>query len=313
MKKGDADKMYKSEKIIKSVCRYLPSEIAESIEKINPKDIDNITEIRIRAERPLCVTLWGESFFLEKSGNLTKSFQNCLRTGFSEINNILKSLCRYSVYSYDKEISECFITIESGIRAGLSGTVSYSDGKKTMRYINGINFRIPREVKDCGEKIYTRLLKNRPCGIIICGSVASGKTTLLRDLCRLCGNRYIVSLIDERGEIAGCRDGVPQNDVGINTDIFDGFERSDGIVNSVRSMSPEIIFCDEISTEKDSDAMIKSAGCGVKFISTVHADSFENLVKRPYLYELINSGIFEYAVIMSGSSEAGKIKDIRRI
>lgn len=313
MKKGDADKMYKSEKIIKSVCRYLPSEIAESIERINPKDIDNITEIRIRAERPLCVTLWGESFFLEKSGNLTKSFQNCLRTGFSEINNILKSLCRYSVYSYDKEISEGFITIESGIRAGLSGTVSYSDGKKTMRYINGINFRIPREVKDCGEKIYTRLLKNRPCGIIICGSVASGKTTLLRDLCRLCGNRYIVSLIDERGEIAGCRDGVPQNDVGINTDIFDGFERSDGIVNSVRSMSPEIIFCDEISTEKDSDAMIKSAGCGVKFISTAHADSFENLVKRPYLYELINSGIFEYAVIMSGSSEAGKIKDIRRI
>lgn len=313
MKKGDADKMYKSEKIIKSVCRYLPSEIAESIEKINPKDIDNITEIRIRAERPLCVTLWGESFFLEKSGNLTKSFQNCLRTGFSEINNILKSLCRYSVYSYDKEISEGFITIESGIRAGLSGTVSYSDGKKTMRYINGINFRIPREVKDCGEKIYTRLLKNRPCGIIICGSVASGKTTLLRDLCRLCGNRYIVSLIDERGEIAGCRDGVPQNDVGINTDIFDGFERSDGIVNSVRSMSPEIIFCDEISTEKDSDAMIKSSGCGVKFISTAHADSFENLVKRPYLYELINSGIFEYAVIMSGSSEAGKIKDIRRI
>lgn len=313
MKKGDADKMYKSEKIIKSVCRYLPSEIAESIERINPKDIDNITEIRIRAERPLCVTLWGESFFLEKSGNLTKSFQNCLRTGFSEINNILKSLCRYSVYSYDKEISEGFITIESGIRAGLSGTVSYSDGKKTMRYINGINFRIPREVKDCGEKIYTRLLKNRPCGIIICGSVASGKTTLLRDLCRLCGNRYIVSLIDERGEIAGCRDGVPQNDVGINTDIFDGFERSDGIVNSVRSMSPEIIFCDEISTEKDSDAMIKSAGCGVKFISTAHADSFENLVKRPYLYELINSGIFEYVVIMSGSSEAGKIKDIRRI
>lgn len=305
--------MYKSEKIIKSICRYLPSEMAESIEKINPKDIDNITEIRIRAERPLCVTLWGESFFLEKSGNLTKSFQNCLRTGFSEVNNILKSLCRYSVYSYDKEISEGFITIESGIRAGLSGTVSYSDGKKTMRYINGINFRIPREVKDCGEKIYTKLLKNKPCGIIICGSVASGKTTLLRDLCRLCGNRYIVSLIDERGEIAGCRDGIPQNDVGINTDIFDGFERSDGILNAVRSMSPEIIFCDEISIEKDSDAMIKSSGCGVKFISTAHADSFENLVKRPYLNELINSGIFEYAVIMADSSHAGKIKDIRRI
>ncbi len=305
--------MYKSEIILKSLCRYLPEKLSESIGKINPSDLDNITEIRIRAERPVCATLWGESFFLEKSGKLSRNYNNSVQTGFAEVNNILKSLCRYSVYSYSREISEGFITIESGIRAGLSGTVSYADGTKVMRYINGINFRIPREIKNCGEKIYNKLLKNKPCGIIICGSVASGKTTLLRDLCRLCGNRYIVSLIDERGELAGCRDGVPQNDVGINTDIFDGFERSDGIINAVRSMSPEIIFCDEISTEKDSQAMIKSAGCGVKFISTAHADSFENLMKRRYLYDLIDSGIFEYAVIMSGSSEAGKIKDVRRI
>ncbi len=305
--------MYKSDEIIKSLCRYLPQRISESIMRISSADMDNITEIRIRTGRPVCVTVWGESFFLEASGKLEKFSRNCIVTGFSEINDILKSLCRYSVYSYGREISEGFITIESGIRAGLSGTVSYNDGIKTMRCINGINFRIPREIKNCGEKIYNRLLKNNPCGIIICGSVASGKTTLLRDLCRLCGNRYIVSLIDERGEIAGCRDGVPQNDVGINTDIFDCFERSDGITSAVRSMSPEIIFCDEISNEKDSQAIIKSAGCGVKFISTAHADSFENLIKRRYLYEIINSGIFEYAVIMSGSSEAGKIKDIRRI
>lgn len=305
--------MYKSDEIVKSLCRYLPQRIWESIMKISSADMNNITEIRIRAGRPVCVTVWGESFFLETSGKLEKSSCNCISTGFSEINDILKSLCRYSVYSYSREISEGFITVESGIRAGLSGTVSYSDSIKTMRCINGINFRIPREIKNCGEKIYSRLLKNNPCGIIICGSVASGKTTLLRDLCRLCGNRYIVSLIDERGEIAGCRDGVPQNDVGINTDIFDGFERSDGITSAVRSMSPEIIFCDEISNEKDSQAIIKSAGCGVKFISTAHADSFENLIKRRYLYDIINSGVFEYAVIMSGSSEAGKIKDIRRI
>ncbi|MDD6344631.1 MAG: ATPase, T2SS/T4P/T4SS family [Oscillospiraceae bacterium] len=305
--------MYKSDEIIKALCRYFPERLSENIRRISSGDMESITEIRIRAGRPVCVTLWGESFFLEKSGGLSKASQNPVQTSFSEVNEILKSLCRYSLYSYSREISEGFITIESGIRAGLSGTASYGDGLKSMRYINGINFRIPREVKNCGEKIYNRLLKSNPCGIIICGSVASGKTTLLRDLCRLCGNRYIVSLIDERGELAGCRDGVPQNDVGINTDIFDGFERPDGILSAVRSMSPEIIFCDEISTEKDSQAMIKSAGCGVKFISTAHADSFENLVRRRYLYDLISSGIFEYAVIMSGSSEAGKIRDIRRI
>lgn len=299
--------------MIKTVCRYLPERIADNICRISSGDLDNATEIRIRTGRPVCLTLWGESFCLEKSGNLKKDFSDCIIAEFSEVNEILKALCHYSVYSFERELSEGFITIESGIRVGLSGSISYCSDKKSIRFINGINFRIPREIKGCGEKIYNRLLKNNPCGLIICGSVASGKTTLLRDLCRLCGNNYIVSLIDERGEIAGCRDGIPQNDIGINTDIFDGFERSDGITNAVRSMSPDIIFCDEISTERDAESMIKSAGSGVKFISTAHSDSLENLRKRCCIKNMLEAGIFEYAVIMSGSSEAGKIKDIRRI
>lgn len=299
--------------ITNMICRYIPKRIADNIRKISQGDLKDVTEIRIRAGRPLCVTLWGESFCVDRNGILRKDCAGSDIVNFSEVNEILKALCRYSVYSYSREISEGFITIECGIRAGLSGTLSKSGDIKTMRYINGVNFRIPRQVKGCGEKIYNKLLKNSPCGIIICGTVSSGKTTLLRDLCRLCGNRYIVSLIDERGEIAGCRDGVPQNDVGINTDIFDGFERSDGIISAVRSMSPDIIFCDEIGTQKDAQAMIKSAGCGVKFISTAHADSYENLKKREYFRGMTESGLFDYAVLMTGSSEAGKIRDVRRI
>lgn len=301
---------------IKTICRYLPERIAENIKRVSESDMKNVTEIRIRTGRPVCVTLFGESFCIDNFGFLEKECINCNRTSFFEVNEILKSLCHYSIYSHTKELSDGFITIEYGIRAGLSGTLASSEqgnNLRTMRYINGINFRIPREIKGCGERIYNKLLKNTPCGIIICGSVASGKTTLLRDLCRLCGNKYIVSLIDERGEIAGCRDGIPQNDVGINTDIFDGFERADGITSAVRSMSPEIIFCDETGTERDAEAIIKSAGCGVKFISTAHADSFENLIKRKYLRDIVETGVFDYAVIMSGSSDAGKIKDIRRI
>jgi len=305
--------MEKPDEIIKIICRYLPSGLAGNIRKISSGDLQNITEIRIRAGRPICVTLWGESFCIDGNGILKKDCSGCLTAGFSEVNEIFKAICHYSVYSYSREISDGFITVECGIRAGLSGTLSDNGGIRTMRYINGINFRIPREVKNCGEKIYNKLLKNNPCSIIVCGETASGKTTLLRDLCRLCGNKYTVSLIDERGELAGCRDGVPQNDVGINTDIFDGFERSDGIISAVRSMSPDIIFCDEISTEKDAQAIIKSAGCGVKFISTAHADSPENLMKRRFLRDIVDSGIFEYAVIMSGKGSAGKIKDIRRL
>ena len=235
------------------ICRYLPKRIAENVRIMQKSDIENLTEIRIRTGRPICITLWGESFCLGSDGTLKKESSECIRADFFEVNEILKALCHYSVYSRSREISEGFITLEGGIRAGLSGTLSQSEGQaKSVRYINGINFRVPRQVKGCADILYNRLLKNTPCSIIICGEVASGKTTVLRDLCRLCGNRYIVSLIDERGEIAGCRDGIPQNDVGINTDIFDGFDRTDGIVSAVRSMSPQIIFCDEVSTENDA-------------------------------------------------------------
>jgi stage III sporulation protein AA len=296
---------------INMICRYLPCRIAENVRKIDLVDKKNVTEIRIRVGRPICVTVWGESFCVNSDGKLKKENSDCIQVNFSELSEILKSICHYSVYSKSKEIASGFITIECGIRVGISGTIS--DSGNAMRYINGVNFRIPREVKGCGEMIYNRLLKNSPCGIIICGEVASGKTTLLRDLCRLCGNHYIVSVIDERGEIAGCRDGIPQNDVGINTDIFDGFERADGITSAVRSMSPDIIFCDETGTEKDAEAMIKSAGCGVKFISTAHADSFENLIRRKHLKQMVEMRIFDYAVIMSGSADVGKIRDIRKI
>lgn len=34
-----------------------------------------------------------------------------------------------------------------------------------------------------------------------------------------------VGLVDERGELAGCYQGVPQNDVGMRTDVLDGVRK----------------------------------------------------------------------------------------
>lgn len=108
----------------------------------------------------------------------------------------------------------------------------------------------------------------------------SGKTTLLRDLTRLLGNNYKTSVIDERGEIAAVWNGIPQNDVGINTDIFDGYPKSEGIASAVRVMSPQIIVCDEIGDEKDMEAIKYASYCGVYVVATIHASDINEIVRR---------------------------------
>ena len=297
-----------------SICRYVPESIRRCLEAVSDADREKINEIRLRVNRPVSVTSSGKSYFVTKNGGLTAQPLLGVNAEKSEISEILKAICSFSVHSYTKELSQGYITIENGVRAGIAGTaVQNGDNKNSVKYINALNFRIPRQVKGCAEMICSKICAQKPCGIIICGGVSSGKTTLLRDICRILGNRFIVSLVDERGELAGCSEGVPGNDVGAFTDVLDGYSRSDGIISAIRSLSPEVIMCDEISTDEDSKAILSAAGCGVRFIATAHCENADDLKKRHFIAGLIESGIFDYAVIMAGSKAPGVIKEIRRI
>ncbi len=60
-----------------------------------------------------------------------------------------------------------------------------------------------------------------------------------------------MALIDERGEIAACYKGVPQNDVGLRTDVIENVDKYSGIHMLIRTMAPEIIACDEIGSKED--------------------------------------------------------------
>ncbi|MDE5556128.1 MAG: stage III sporulation protein AA, partial [Ruminococcus sp.] len=126
----------------------------------------------------------------------------------------------------------------------------------------------------------------------------------------ICGNNFKVSLIDERNEISSVSGGIPENDVGVLTDVLVGCRRADGIISAVRTLSPDMIFCDEISTSEDSEAILRAFGCGVRFTATVHAENYENLIRRYAIRPLLENGVFEYAVFLEGM---GKIREIRRI
>ena len=91
---------------------------------------------------------------------------------------------------------------------------------------------------------------------------------MLRDLCRLLGASHRLTLVDERSEIAAVHHGVPQYDVGLHTDVLDGFPRAEGLLTALRVMTPEVLVCDEIGTEADAQAILGIHGCGVPVIAS---------------------------------------------
>lgn len=294
------------------VCRYIPQQMRKYLEAVSIADREKINEVRLRVNRPITVSQGGKKYFVTKSGGLTTESSMGTVTDSECINNTLKAICKFSVHSYVKELSKGYITIDNGIRVGIAGSFS-GEENDSLKYINAVNFRISRQIKGCSDIICRNLLSAKPCGIIICGGVASGKTTLLRDICRNIGSRHIVTLVDERGELAGCNCGVPLNDIGYFTDVLEGCSRSEGIISAIRSLSPEVIICDEISSQNDSDAILQGAGCGVKFIASAHAEKISDLYKKEFMKKLIDNSIFDYAVLLAGSKAPGMIKEIRSL
>ncbi len=84
---------------------------------------------------------------------------------------------------------------------------------------------------------------------------------MLRDVIRQfsngCGQEAgrRVGVVDERSEIAACYRGIPQNDLGIRTDVLDAAPNIWVCKMMLRSMTPEILAVDEIGSRTDKEAI----------------------------------------------------------
>ena len=105
-------------------------------------------------------------------------------------------------------------------------------------------------------------------------------------------------MVDERGEIAAMYRGIPQNDVGIRTDIIDNVSKAKGIKILIRTMAPEIIACDEIGGNEDIQAIEEAMLSGVKGIFTMHGKSIEDVHSNPYIKKLIDRKIIEKIIFI---------------
>ena len=201
---------------------------------------------------------------------------------------------------------------------GVAGKVIVDRGKvKNIQYISSLNIRIAHEVIGCADELIPYITKNKKvCHTLIISPPRCGKTTLLRDLIRQIsdGNEYVkgcsVGVVDERSEIGGCYMGIVQNNLGMRTDVLDCCPKAEGMIMLIRSMRPEVIAVDEIGGSEDVHAIEYAMHCGCRMLATAHADSMEELQKKPVFDRLIREKRFERYVLLGNEPQIGTIQEI---
>ena len=106
--------------------------------------------------------------------------------------------------------------------------------------------------------------------------------------------------------------GVPQNDVGMFTDVIDNVPKAIGINMLIRSMSPQVLICDEIGSIEDVLAIEKAACSGVKGIFTAHAASIEEVLQNENLKRLIDNKLIKRIIVLS-SNQKGQVKEMMEV
>ncbi len=245
----------------------IPREVRERIGEL-PREM---TELRLRAERPAEIVCMGE-------GRL------CAEPISAELlERTADSLASHSLYAREEELSQGFFTIAGGCRVGVCGRMTVSaQGQICLTHISSLCVRAARQIKGAADKVMDALYENaKPVSALVISPPGLGKTTLLRDIARqLSDGGMRVALADERGELAGCVLGMPTLDVGQRTDVMDGCPKRIAMPLLVRAMSPEVIVTDELGHCEDAQAVIDAMRCGVQVIASVHADDVQSAARR---------------------------------
>lgn len=298
---------------IKDVYKYLPEKFRYPLTKSSFCDTD-IQEVRLRINRPFCITINNVERYLLSDGTVSENTSYGIPCTKQDLLQCFDSICNHSVHSYAKELSQGYITLEGGNRVGLCGTYIFKGTElHTVKDISSINIRIAHQVRGSANQIFNMVDFSTPKGLLIVGKPLSAKTTILRDLCRLISSKFKVSIIDERCEIGGVYNGIPQNDIGLKADIFNGYPKDIGINCAVRTMSPDIIVCDEIGSLQDFKAIKMGTVCGVKFICTAHADSVQQVLNNPNFNEILNTNALDYIVLLGNGTDIGKVLEFKLI
>lgn len=286
------------------------SNISESVRSVISKiNLGEIEEIRLRKNMPLTLHSGKKHKFVHQSGILSNTVSGAYVVSDYDIQRSMELLCEEGIYHFQPQISGGYIT-KSGHRVGIAGRVILQENKITyINDISGLNYRFAKEIIGSADKIIGAVLGEKVKNTLIVSPPGCGKTTILRDLSRQISNRgYKTLIVDERSEIAAMESGMSSYDIGILTDVLDQCPKAEGIMMGIRSLSPEVVICDEIGSEQDVCAIKAAIGCGVSIIASLHSDMGINFEKSERTANL--SKLFDVIVYLSQRAGSGTVEKL---
>ncbi|MBS2969595.1 stage III sporulation protein AA [Metabacillus sp. KIGAM252] len=276
------------------IMRILPDSIRSHLERMDERDRYQVEEIRIRVFRPVEVILNGRHLFLPYAATLDDG------------QVLLNEMSEFSIYTLEEELRRGYITISGGHRIGLAGKVITAGGRvKMIRDITSFNIRVAKQKIGAAQPLIPYLYEGRWLNTLIIGPPQTGKTTLLRDIARTVSTgdsgkeSMKVGIVDERSEIAGSVNGIPQHTFGHRLDVLDSCPKAEGMMMMIRSLSPDVLIADEIGSAEDCSAIMEAVHAGVQVMVSVHGFGAGDASKRPSIQPLFEHGVFERVVELS--------------
>lgn len=291
------------------ILKKILSELLYNI--IGKLDFSKLYEIRLRNGQPITINYNNNIYFIGESG-LTNQEDRALTADKEDISQIINNASNYSLYAINDQLKQGYISAYGGIRIGVVGEIVDENASIiTVKNFNGINIRIPHEVKGCSLNILPYLFnQNEFLNTLIVSSPGAGKTTFLRDICYQISNHnmpFNILILDERNEIASCYDGKNTLNVGKFTDVITGGNKKVGFLNGIRSMSPDIICTDELGNIEDYNSINMAHTCGVKLLASIHASSVFELNYKQGFKEIMKDKIFKRFILLTNKPNKGTI------
>ena len=243
-----------------------------------------------------------------RSGNVSRCLQELPVVTAQELSQSLLTLSGQALQTHQAEIAQGFLTIPGGHRAGFAATAVYNGHGEAvnLREINAIVLRIARRFPGAADRLIGQAFSHGLQGLLIAGPPCSGKTTVLRELaCRLAQGMVPgcdrVAVVDERGELAGFCDGCC---------VLRGYEKGTGILMAIRSLAPQVVLCDELGTLQEVEAVIAALHSGVSVITTIHAGTRTELLRREAGRRLLASRGFSTVAILGERPHPGVLREV---
>ena len=264
----------------KAYLRLLPEWMRNDVDEWGR---EKLQELRLRLDKPPELVLSDRIIYLMRSISL------------DDLKFCINMASQYSPWT-STSISYGYITAQGGHRIGICGSAAIVNGKiSTIRDVTSLCIRVARDFQNLAEDVVPLA-----GSILVIGRPGSGKTTLLRDLARRISNSRngTVAVVDERGELFPTACSKFSFPVGKRMDVLSGCTKAYGIEMMIRTMNPDWVAVDEITSAEDCQALIQAGWCGVSILATAHAGSLSEFMKRPVYKPLVQCSLFDYYLIM---------------